>query len=100
MESIKQTTYDARFDAKYRYDEADLGAVCAVGRTVFKLWSPEAERVELSLYRDDASDAYETHPLSRGDRGVWSLAVEEDLHGIFYDYTVWVNGRPARTSDP
>ena len=100
MESIKRTTYDARFDAKYRYDEADLGAVRAGGRTVFKLWSPAAERVELSLYRDDASDAYETHPLSRGDRGVWSLAVEEDLHGIFYDYTVWVDGRPARTADP
>ena len=100
MESIKRTKYDARFDAKYRYDEADLGAVCAGERTVFKVWSPEAERIELSLYRDDTSDAYETHPLSRGDRGVWSLAVEENLHGVFYDYAVWVDGRCARTADP
>ena len=100
MESIRRTKYDTRFDAEYRYDEPDLGAVCAGERTVFKMWSPEAERVEVSLYRDDSSDAYDTRPLSRGRRGVWSLAVEENLHGIFYDYAVWVDGRCARTADP
>ena len=100
MEAIKQTKYDQQFDEAYRYDGTDLGCVCAGGRTVFKVWSPEAERIELSLYRDDASDAYETHPLSRGDRGVWSLAVGENLHGVFYDYAVWVDGHSARTADP
>ena len=100
MEAIKRTKYDPRFDAKYRYDGTDLGAVCAGGRTVFKVWSPEAERVEVSFYRDDASPAYETRPLSRGDRGVWSLAVEENLHGVYYDYHVWTEGASARTADP
>ncbi|MDE7262420.1 MAG: type I pullulanase, partial [Oscillospiraceae bacterium] len=76
VEPIKRITYDKQFDAEYQYGGRDLGAVCAGGRTVFKLWSPEAERVEVSLYRDDASGAYAVRPLSRGGRGVWSLEVE------------------------
>jgi len=100
VEPIKRTKYDPQFDAEYRYDGADLGCVCSGGRTVFKVWSPEAERVEASLYRDGVSDAYRVCPLDRGNRGVWSLAVEEDLHGVFYDYSVWAGGRCARTADP
>ena len=69
MEAMKQTTYDRRFDALYRYDGRDLGCLCAEGRTVFKLWSPEAQRVELSLYRDGVSEAYEVLPLARGGPG-------------------------------
>ena len=100
MEAIKRIQYNKEFDTAYRYDGKDLGAVCTGGRTVFKLWSPEAERVEVSLYRDDASEAFETRPLSRGAQGVWSLSVEEDLHGTFYDYTVQIDSRRIRTADP
>ena len=100
VEANKQIKYSKEFDAACRYGGRDLGAVCAGGHTVFKLWSPEAERVEVSLYRDDASGAFEVRPLSRGGRGVWSLAVEEDLHGTFYDYAVWVGGVCSRTADP
>jgi type I pullulanase len=97
---MKQTTYDRRFDALYRYDGRDLGCLCAEGRTVFKLWSPEAQRVELSLYRDGVSEAYEVLPLARGDRGVWQAAVDENLHGTYYDYAVWTNGVRRTTADP
>ena len=100
MEAMKQTTYDRRFDALYRYDGRDLGCLCAEGRTVFKLWSPEAQRVELSLYRDGVSEAYEVLPLARGDRGVWQAAVDENLHGTYYDYAVWTNGVRRTTADP
>ncbi len=100
VEAMKQTTYDRRFDALYRYDGRDLGCLCAEGRTVFKLWSPEAQRVELSLYRDGVSEAYEVLPLARGDRGVWQAAVDENLHGTYYDYAVWTNGVRRTTADP
>ena len=100
MELIKRTKYDAQFDAKYRYDEADLGCVCTGGRTVFKLWSPEAERAALLLYRDDQSPAYDRLELARGASGVWFLAVDKSLHGVYYDYEVTVRGRTERTADP
>ena len=100
VEAMKQTAYDKGFDARYRYDGGDLGCLCGPGRTVFKLWSPEAQRVELSLYRDDTSGAYEVLPLERGDRGVWTAAVEENLHGTYYDYAVWSGGVRRTTADP
>ncbi len=100
MEASKKTTYDKHFDALYRYDGKDLGCRCADGRTVFKLWSPEAQRVELSLYRDDVSGAYEVLPLTRGERGVWSVTVDRDLHGTYYDHAVWTHGVRRTTADP
>ena len=62
MKAIKQMKYDKKFDELYRYDGKDLGCLCMEGHAVFKLWSPEAQRVELSLYRDDASAAYRVLP--------------------------------------
>ena len=100
MESIRTTKFNKRFDEEYRYDGGDLGCACAGGRTVFKLWSPQAEQVELSLYRDDRGAAYQILPLERGERGVWALAVEADLHGTYYDYAVWVGGVRRVTADP
>ena len=100
MEAIKQTKYGEYFDELYRYDGGDLGCLCTGERAVFKLWSPEAQRVELSLYRDDVSGAYKVLPLARGDRGVWSAAVEGDLHGVYYDYAVWTDGVRRSTADP
>ena len=92
--------YGKRFDGKFCYNGNDLGAVCSRERTVFRLWSPDAERVELSLYRDDTSPAFRALPLKRGDRGVWWVAVEGDLHGVCYDYEVETAGRAVRTADP
>ena len=100
MESTTRIRYGKRFDGKYLYHGNDLGAVCAKARTVFRLWSPDAERVELSLYQDDTSEAFRTLPLKRGDRGVWWAAVEGDLHGTYYDYEVETAGQAARTADP
>lgn len=101
MEAIKHTIFGRQFDARYHYGGRDLGCTCAGGRTVFKLWSPEAERVALSLYRDgESSSAQRTLLLARGDRGVWTLSLAEDLHGTYYDYAVTVRGRTQTTADP
>jgi len=100
VKTTKQAVYGRQFDAKYRYDSGDLGCTCTGGRTTFKLWSPEAQTVTLSLYRDDRAGACETLELARGDRGVWSLAVDRDLHGVYYDYEVTVRGETRRTADP
>jgi type I pullulanase len=100
VETTGRTRYGKRFDWKYGYNGSDLGAICTGARTVFKVWSPEADRVELSLYRDDASPAWRILPMRRRDRGVWSVIVEGDLHGIYYDYTVERDGKAVHTADP
>ena len=100
LESTKAIDYGRPFDARFYYNGRDLGARWTPSRTIFKLWSPEAERVELSLYPDGVSAAGATLPLQQGDRGVWSLALDGDLHGVYYDYTVTMGGEARATADP
>ncbi len=100
MDQVLDARYDKEFDRWYAYDGCDLGAVCTRERTVFKLWSPEAETVELSLYRDADSSAYDCRALELGERGVWSVTIEGDLHGTYYDYKVQYVDRTTHTADP
>ena len=95
-----KTKYGKRFDWKYSYNGNDLGAICSRVRTVFKVWCPEADRVELFLYRDDSSPVYRILPLRRKGRGVWAVIVEGDLHGTYYDYLVETDGQAVSTADP
>ena len=93
--------YDKEFDLQYAYDGCDLGATCTPDRTVFKLWSPEASGVELFLYHQDDTGPWFGHwRLEPEDRGVWTCVIERDLHGVYYDYEVTVEGNTARTADP
>ena len=76
--------YTKEFDAKYEYTGKDLGAECRGGRTVFRVWEPFAEKVELCLYREgtdcqellqeslpeEESQRILMHP---GANGTWSI---------------------------
>lgn len=100
MSESRGFTYTKEFDEKYCYNGKDLGAVCKEGRTTFKVWSPNAEQVELYLYRDQTSDAYRKEYLRPTEKGVWQMEFSENLHGTYYDYLIVNNGRPVRTADP
>ena len=100
MERNGALAYSREFDERYGYDGKDLGAVCRDGRTVFKVWSPLAERVELLLYRSGTSKAWLKKELQPQDRGVWVLEFAESLHGMYYDYVVRAEGKDRRTADP
>ena len=43
----RQNTFDRNFHEKYFYEGRDLGAWRRDGRTVFKLWSPNADEILL-----------------------------------------------------
>lgn len=99
-------------DRLYHYQGRDLGCFCSEKGTVFKVWSPFADRIELHLYRNGNLDggldgnpdrsfgnpcAFEMKLL---EKGVWERKFPENLHGTFYDYTVWIGGCGRRTADP
>lgn len=113
--------YNKKFDEQYGYKGQDLGAVCGRDRTVFKLWAPLAESVELCLYghRGDMGQDAETETFSarsgevlirktaekvlsmnRGERGVWQLELPGYLHGIYYDYRVRTKSTVTQSADP
>ena len=100
MKSEKYLLYNKEFDEKFRYDGKDLGAICSKEGTIFKVWSPLADRIELHLYRDGGSDEYITKEMIPGEKGTWSWQSDENLHGTYYDYTVYRYGEDVRTADP
>jgi pullulanase/glycogen debranching enzyme len=79
------------FDGWFRelFSTKTLGANIKDGATTFRLFAPRAEMVKLFLYKNRSGDqAYRVVDLSRDADGVWEFSVDEDLHGIYYDYTV------------
>ncbi len=71
----------------------DLWLSYAKERTVFKIWSPNAEKVRLNLYKNsDGGNPESQHILKFSQNGVWKLAINQDLNGSYYTYQVMING--------
>lgn len=88
------------FEEKFHYT-GTLGAYFDGQQTVFRLWAPTAETVQLRLYRSGhEGDAFETRQMQRLDRGVWQAVCDGHLHGVYYDYLVTGQGTARRTADP
>ena len=94
-------TYSYLFERKYFYTGKDLGAVYKKEKTVFKVWAPTAEQVEVKLYQSgDGETLLRTEPMTRGEKGVWTLAQEGDMSGSYYTYQVTVDGVAREAVDP
>jgi len=93
--------YSRDFDNQFRYDKKDLGVFCSEEGTIFKVWCPLADKIELHLYKDgDQSEEIAVETMIPGLRGVWTWKTKEYLHGVYYDYTVTRAGQTTRTADP
>ena len=94
--------YDSKaFERTFHYD-GPLGAQWSPAATLFALWAPTAQGVQLSLYRSGtAGDAWRTLDLAPAGRGVWQCRVPGDLDGCYYDFAVTDReGVCRRTADP
>lgn len=38
--------------------------------------------------------------MAREEKGVWAFRTEKNLHGIYYDYEIRIDGETKRTADP
>lgn len=76
------------------YDGDDLELSVDARGTHFRLWSPKAEAVRLSLYDTDRNTpAIETVEMKRGEKGTWTATVPGQLYGKFYTFSVKIDGR-------
>ena len=100
MKLEKFIQYNKEFDEKFRYDGKDLGATCSEEGTIFKVWCPLADKVELHLYRDGSSDVYAAIEMLPAECGTWLWKSDESLHGTYYDYVVSRGEAVIQTADP
>ena len=87
-------------DQMYDYT-GQLGNFYSPEATSFKLWAPLTSDVKLLLYNDCKDlEPVKTLAMERGEEGLWSLTVEEDLEGKFYQYQVTNRGETKKVLDP
>ncbi len=84
------------FNQRYAYDGTDLGVTFDDENnpraTTFKVWAPTSTELVLNIY-NTGDYLTETAPaaaytMEKGDKGVFSYTVSEDLDGKYYTYTV------------
>lgn len=91
------------FESEYAYDGDDLGATWTKDATTFKVWAPTADAVSVNLYEAGEAgkdDKIETVEMKKGDKGVWNVEKSGDLNGVYYTYTVKVDGQENEACDP
>ncbi len=97
---MKHNFDSIEFEKAY-HTQASLGTFCGENGTLFRLWAPTAERVELRLYRAGNSTPPEKSvPMAAKPQGLWEYETRENLDGAYYDYAVWVDGKVYETPDP
>ena len=93
----------AEFEEKYTYEGDDLGATWTKEKTTFRLWAPTATAVTLNLYESGTSgtdDLMETILMTADVKGTWVAEKAGDCHGIYYTYSVTVDGETNEACDP
>lgn len=89
------------FEEEYCYNGNDLGAVYSREYTAFRVWAPTAGKVEVNLYESgDGDDFIEAHPMEKSEKGTWYLKLSGDYDGVYYTYSVTVQGDTKEAVDP
>lgn len=82
--------------------DVPLGTNCTEKGTIFRVWQPLAERIELRLY--NASRELIKRAVMRrknsGKDGVFECRVRGDLDGVFYNFTITREGETVESGDP
>lgn len=95
---IGAVTRTKKFDELYYYD-GKLGVQYGSNKTFFRLWAPTATMVKLQLFSPDRSQQKELDMI-RGEKGLWTLEVKEELENYHYMYSVCVNNEWREAVDP
>lgn len=89
------------FEDVYYYDGDDLGAIWSKDKTSFRLWAPTASEVILNLYSAGVGiNNIESIPMSKDVKGTWFIEKTGDLSGVYYTYSVTVDGVTKEAVDP
>ena len=97
---LKDYYLTKEFEDKYNY-KGELGVSLSAAGTVFKLWSPVAEKVILRLFENGTEgEAEAIFPMEKTAGGVWEYKIYKKLSGKYYDYVLIIEGKESISSDP
>ena len=71
------------------YSDKELGAICTVEKTIFRIFAPRAYIVELYLFNQPEESEYVAFELTKDEDGVWEIEINENLSKKFYAYRIF-----------
>ena len=92
-----------KFEASYTYEGSDLGATWTKDKTTFRVWAPTATEVKVNLYTGgdaSVSDLIEQLDMTADVNGTWVAEKTGDQNGVYYTYSVTVQGTTNEACDP
>lgn len=88
------------FTQKYYYG-GRLGAIYSPEKTEFRVWAPTASEVVLNIFREGlGGDRLDSIRMEQSDNGTWLHVMKGDQNGIYYTYSVTVDGKTNEVVDP
>ena len=104
---LEKYDYDSdEFKNKYHFT-GELGAIYQKEQTIFQVWSPVAENVEVLFYGIWEKDyripeiPKEIWQMQKIENGAWQYKAESDLHlGIYLYRVTYFNGKQKTCVDP
>ena len=70
------------------YSDERLGSFVEDGKTYFRLFAPNAEKVSLLTFEQPEQTEGKEFPMSKDENGVWEKSLDRELYGLFYGYKV------------
>lgn len=82
--------------------DKQLGVILESDKTTFRIFAPNAEKVELHLFKKVDDENGQIFVCNKFDDGVWEVSVNENLNKHFYGYKVYHEKikDPALSIDP
>lgn len=71
------------------YSDKRLGAFVENGNTYFRLFTPNAVKVELVLFNHYADSSGKRYEMHRDLNAVWETTIDGELHGTYYAFSVF-----------
>lgn len=83
------------------YSDKKLGAFYDDGKTYFRLFTPNAEKVSLIIFDKAEDDKGLLYEMKRDENAVWEIALEGEFFGKYYNFIVeHKNQSPVLCLDP
>lgn len=70
------------------YSDKKLGSFVQDGKTYFRLFTPNAEKVSLVTFEKPEQTYGGVHDMLRDEDGVWETALDGELYGLLYGFKV------------
>ncbi len=87
------------------YSGTDLGSTYTPSKTTWKVWSPDADKIQLKLFATGSDMESGAKNLGKYDMkldnstGVWSISLDGDYKNVYYTYVVVSSAGTNETYD-